>query len=64
MRAAADYVRAHPGCRSREVQLAVTRSGLASDGYTVVRRAIDAGLIERKYEPNGWTRLYSLPRNV
>lgn len=54
MRAAADYVAAHPGCPKLPVARAVGPHGSTQFGYRSVDRAIGAGLIVARGD--GWTR--------
>jgi hypothetical protein len=64
MRAAVDYVIAHPGCVMREVAHAISPSPTPSRceayGYDPVWRAVRAGLLEVRPHPThkNWTVLY------
>lgn len=57
MRAAVAYVAKHEGCTKYAAGKAVTRLGRQRDGWVIVQRAIDAGLISARKRRDGTTAL-------
>lgn len=57
MRAAVAYVAKHEGCTKYAAGKAVTRPGHQRDGWVIVQRCIDAGLISARKHRDGTTAL-------
>lgn len=57
MRAVVSYVAKHEGCTKYAAGKAVTRPGRERDGWVIVQRAINAGLISQRLRRDGTTAL-------
>lgn len=64
MRQCVAYVLRHSGCTKYAAGKAVTRSGRERDGWVIVQRCIDAGLIEQHHRRDGTFALYVTDRGL